>query len=374
MSSGPEPPTAATEERARTRAQTLAIELLRIGVGIIWALNLVFIVAPQNDWWGSFGQIALSFGPTSLGGPGLPQFVAAHAVVFSWLVAVTTTYLAVAFLLGVTTRWACLVGGIFSAILLGTQVGNTFVFPGGTDVGEHPLYMLIYIGLVVGGAGQAYSLDVWIRNALARRRAARLALGLPVPRGVFAPGGLLGAGLNYRFFFAYFAAGTLIAFGLTVGLMVYTPATPSGGGVPGPVYYENLSVNINPTNGWPQYSPANFTVPTGRVVFTITDNDSVVDWPQCPCVVSGTTGGVEFVNGTALHVVNSSNVAHSFNIPDLGLAVYSPGLNVTRFTVDLVNPGTFTWFCIAPCGAGSNPYSTPPMGTPGWMTGTMTVR
>jgi len=367
MARDPSEPTPGSGPTSRPRSQTLAVEFLRIGVGVVWALNLAFIVAPQNDWFGNFGSLALSFGPTSVGGPGLAQFVAGHAVIFSWLVAITTTYLAVAFLLGLTTRIATLVGGIFSAVLLGTQVGNTFVFPGGTDVGEHPLYLLIYVVLVLGGAGQAYSVDQWIAQAWARRRESQQARGLPVRRGVWA------TGLSYQFFFAYFAAGVLIAFGLTVGLMVVTPGTTSSPGGPGPVAYENLTVSLNPGNGWPQYTPANFTVPAGRVVFTITDLDSSMNWTQCPCVVSGTDNNVELVNGTATHVVPSSDVAHSFNIPNLGLAVYSPGQSVVKFTVDLVNAGTFVWFCVVPCGAGANPYTTPPMGTPGYMTGTMTV-
>ncbi len=55
------------------------------------------------------------------------------------------------------------------------------------------------------------------------------------------------------------------------------------------------------------------------------------------------------------------------------LTGYLPGLSVIRFTVDLINPGSFGWFCVVPCGAGANPYSSPPMGVPGYMTGTMTI-
>jgi uncharacterized membrane protein YphA (DoxX/SURF4 family) len=351
----------------RSQAAALAIELLRIGVGLVWALNFIFIVDPSNDWFGQFGQIALSLGPTSFGGPGLAQYVAAHATVFAWVVAVVTGYLMVGFLLGLTTRWACLVGGIFSAILLATQVGSTFIFPGGTDVGEHPLYMLIYVVLVVGGAGQALSVDRWIARAWARRRATQLPRGFPQPRGAWT------AGLSYRFLLTYFVVGTLLAFGITLGLMAVTPPSSAPGTGTAPVAYENLTISINDSNGWPQYSPANFTVPTGRVVFTITDLDSPMNWSQCPCVVSGTDRSEELVNGTPTHVVDSQNVAHSFNVPNLSLEVYMPGLSVVQFTVDLVNPGTFQWFCTAPCGAGSNAYTTPPMGVPGFMTGTMTV-
>lgn len=350
-----------------TGPRAVAVEFLRVAVGIIWVLNLVYIVAPPNHWFANFSATALSYGPTTIGGPGLAQYVAAHAVVFSWIVAIITTYLAVAFLLGVTTRIACFVGGIFSAVLLATQVGSTFVFPGGTDVGEHPLYLVIYFVLVLGGAGRTFSVDEWISNALARRRAARVARGFAAPRRAWA------AGPSYRFFLAYFTAGILISFGVTLGLMVAVPSSGPPGPASTPVTYENLTVNLNPINGWPQYSPANFTVPAGRIVFKITDNDSPVTWSQCPCVVSGTDKEVEMVNGSPDHIVPSTNVAHSFNIPQLGLSVYTPGQSVTVFTVDVVNAGTFVWFCIAPCGAGSNPYTTPPMGTPGYMSGTLTV-
>src|SRR5208282_2172467 len=198
----------ASPAEAAARRASITIELLRIGVGLVWAVNFVFILAPANNFFGGFGQIALSFAPTSLGGPALAQFVAAHATIFSWLVAILTGYLAVALTLGLSTRWACLAGGIFSAVLLGTQIGSTFVFPGGTDVGEHPLYLLIYMVLVFGGAGQAYSADHWIADAWARRRAAVAARPRPSPRGFWA------GGLNVQFFAVYFVAGIIIAFGI----------------------------------------------------------------------------------------------------------------------------------------------------------------
>ena len=191
-------------------------------------------------------------------------------------------------ILGLTTRWVCLVGGIFSAVLLGTQIGSTFVFPGGTDVGEHPLYLLIYVVLVFGGAGQAYSMDHWIAGAWARRRAAVSARPRP------SPGGFWAGSLNVQFFAVYFVAGIIIAFGIGAGLMLALPPTSPTPVGPTTTSYENLTISINnssgPSNGWPQYTPANFTVPTGRVIFTITDNDSPTAWSSCPCVVTGYGG------------------------------------------------------------------------------------
>ena len=363
-------PEASAGPRAGARPE-LAIELLRIAVGLVWAVNLVFVVDPANHYFGHFASTARSFAPTTLGGPALADFVAAHALLFSWLIALLTTYLAVALITGLTTRWACLLGGIFSAVLLGTQVGSTFVFPGGTDVGEHPLYLALYVGLVVGGAGQAYSLDRGIARALDRRRAARAARPLPVPGPT--PGGAWTASVNPRFFVVYFAVGVLIAFGIGAGLVVAIPSPAPTGPAPVSVSYVNLTVVINATNGWPQYVPANFTVPVGRVVFTITDEDSPSNWSSCPCVVTGTLGDVEEINGSPTHIVPSANVAHTFNVAPLGLSIYSPGGSVVQFTADMLKAGAFTWYCLAPCGGDPSPYQDPPMGTPGFMTGTMTV-
>ncbi len=135
--------------------------------------------------------------------------------------------------------------------------------------------------------------------------------------------------------------------------------------------YLNLTIELNNITGAPQYVPANFTVPTGRVVITIVDEDSPVAWPACTCEVTGTVGASELLNGTALSQVNPANVAHTFTIAPLGLNVVSPGGSTVSFAVDLTTPGEYTWFCMAPCG--SNGYTGFPMGVPGYMTGTMTV-
>jgi hypothetical protein len=169
----------------------------------------------------------------------------------------------------------------------------------------------------------------------------------------------------------------LIAAGVGVGFVAGVPliqgsAPTATSSTPVP-FHLNLTIVINPENGMPQYSPANFTVPTGLVVVTITDTDSPMNWSGCMCHVQGTVHGVEWLNGTPYAILPFSNVAHTFSIPALGLNVLSPGQSVVTFSMDLVNPGNFTWFCMAPCGAGQNPYTTAPMGVPGYMSGTMTV-
>lgn len=140
-----------------------ALEVLRIAIGGVWLLNLLFILVPSADYWGSFASVASSFGASTPGGPGFASFVGANALFFAILIAVVTAYLAIAFLFGVTTRLACLVGTAASVVFLWTQFSTTFAFPGGTDVGPHPLYLAVYLALFVGGAGRYWSVDhrVW---------------------------------------------------------------------------------------------------------------------------------------------------------------------------------------------------------------------
>lgn len=368
MSATPSTPDEERPTRVDPRASRRAIELLRIGVGLVWVVNLLFIVNPRNQYWSTFSQTALAYAPTTLGGPGLAEFVAAHPLVFAWAIALLTAYLAVALLLGVTTRVACFVGSFFSALLLATQFGSTFLFPGGTDVGAHPLYILAYAVLVVGGAGTSLSVD----HLLAEWRAERSRLRPPVPSPVGTP---WGAELSPRVVFTYFVAGTLISLAVGFGLVFALPITAgAGGNTPqGPPHFVNLTVTIDPQNGWPRFSPANFTVPHGRIVFTIVDHDLPMNWTACPCPVHGTVNGMEAINGTGVSVVSSGNVAHTFNIPVLGLQILSPGQSVVQFTVDILGGGRYIWYCFAPCGTGGDPYNSAPMDVPGYMTGTMTV-
>ncbi len=156
------------------------LDVLRILLGVIWGTNLLFILLPSADYWGSFAGVASSYGPTTLGGPGFANYVAANPVVFAWLIASATAYLAVSFLLGFTTRLACAVGFVASVAFLLTQWTTTFAFPGGTDVGAHPLYMACYVALFAGGAGRFWALDAWIWRT-GRARAVRIARWIATP-------------------------------------------------------------------------------------------------------------------------------------------------------------------------------------------------
>ncbi len=161
-----DPPRAALGGRIRAIWRSdpagAAVELLRVGLGLVWSLNLLFILDPANAFFPTFRDTVLNFGPTTLGGAGVAEFVAQHASVFAWVVALVTAYLALALLVGGTTRLACVVGIAFSAVLLLTQVGSTFTVPGGTDVGPHPLYLLAYLVLFLGRAGRYFAVDHWM--------------------------------------------------------------------------------------------------------------------------------------------------------------------------------------------------------------------
>lgn len=156
------------------------MDVLRILLGVIWAANLLFILLPSAVYWSTFSDVASGYGPTTLGGPGFANYVAANAGFFAWLIAGTTAYLATAFLLGLTTRLACVAGFVASVAFFLTQWDTTFAFPGGTDVGAHPLYMACYVALFVGGAGRFWSLDAWIWRT-GRARGARLARWIAAP-------------------------------------------------------------------------------------------------------------------------------------------------------------------------------------------------
>ena len=147
---------------------------LRLAIGIIWSLNLIFIVDPANGFFSGFASTAQGFAGQSVGGAILPDLVAAHPMVFAALIAGVTAYLAAAFLLGVTVRWACGVGIFFASVLLISQFGGTFVIPGGTDVGPMPLYIGIYAALLWGRADRLKPVWTLVGRPLGRSSRAGL--------------------------------------------------------------------------------------------------------------------------------------------------------------------------------------------------------
>ena len=114
--------------------------------------------------------------------------------------------------------------------------------------------------------------------------------------------------------------------------------------------------------------------------------------------VTGTIGGVEYVNGQPVSELNSwsgCNVQHTFTMAGLGINVpiaspttlkennnlcgTSPCTSGPRqvVTFSFMTPakgGTFRWQCIVPCGGGYLDGNGGPMATPGYMSGQMEVQ
>ncbi len=176
--------------------------------------------------------------------------------------------------------------------------------------------------------------------------------------------------IYYNLVAGVLSVGVVVAGGVTV---VAAPPPGPNGASTGRTTFVNLSVLVDPTSGWPHFSPANFSVSPGKVVVTISDEDARMAWAACTCAVAGTVGGIESINGTPVAHVDDANVAHTFTVPKLGINVLSPGQSVVSFTLDLSAPGTYVWLCEAPCGQGTDGYSSPPMGLAGFMTGSLTV-
>ncbi len=174
----------------------------------------------------------------------------------------------------------------------------------------------------------------------------------------------------------WFGGVAIIAAVVVVLVGGFAIASETSGGSSAPssvaVSYLNLTIQINQTTGWPQYSPANFSVPSGEVHVKIVDQDIPASWPGCACNVTGTQGNVESINGSApVSQVSWTAVAHTFTVARLGINVLSPAQSTVTFTIWLNQTGSYAWQCVDPCGADG--FTGAPMGVPGFMAGTMTV-
>lgn len=135
-------------------------------------------------------------------------------------------------------------------------------------------------------------------------------------------------------------------------------------------------------------SSANISVPVNTLIqVTIFSYDT----PTAGAVaqsgkVTGTLGGaMEFFNGTLATGISNETmaqmmslgknvtsvpagvVAHTFSVPQLGINIPVVGGSTEIAYLSFNHAGAYTWMCIVPCGPEA-------MATPGWMTGTLTVR
>jgi hypothetical protein len=125
-------------------------------------------------------------------------------------------------------------------------------------------------------------------------------------------------------------------------------------------------------------------VPKNALVTVTIDNYDSETAPRNEffSLVQGTVGGVEYVNGKKLKVMDPAIMSHTFTIPDFGVSVPMEGIPDTakpnafetmKFTFRTPNrTGVFRWQCIVPCGSGLYAFGGP-MGELGYMQGLFTL-
>lgn len=133
--------------------------------------------------------------------------------------------------------------------------------------------------------------------------------------------------------------------------------------------------------GWPQYVPADFTVPANaKVIVTIHNFDAGPATIPAPYLkVQGTSSGSEQVLAAkpgakpqTVTQVASDGAAHTFTVPQLNLNVPIPPASTVTFSFRTGAAGTYAWQCFAPCGTGPAGWSGA-MADSGYMRGAMTV-
>ena len=133
--------------------------------------------------------------------------------------------------------------------------------------------------------------------------------------------------------------------------------------------------------GWPQYVPANFTVPAhSKVIVTIRNFDGgAATVPAAYLKVQGTSSGSEQVlsakPGAKPQTVSQLPVggaSHTFTVGQLQLNIPVPPASTVTFSFHTGAAGTYAWQCFAPCGTGKTGWSGP-MADNGFMRGAMTV-
>ena len=137
-------------------------------------------------------------------------------------------------------------------------------------------------------------------------------------------------------------------------------------------------------SGWPQFIPADVTVPLGATVdMTIYSyDDGTAPLPASTAVYAKASGVSDLVEGSqTVTSMSPSAVAHTWTVPQLGINVpigVAPTTSgprtplVVTFSFKATKAGTFTWKCFAPCGNGSDGMAGA-MATNGYMVGTLTV-
>lgn len=145
-------------------------------------------------------------------------------------------------------------------------------------------------------------------------------------------------------------------------------------------YMDVLTGGMIGKPGWPEFSPADFTLPANAdVTVTITSfDDGAAPVAAQYGRVRGTVDGNATVNGQPVKFVDPRQVAHTFTIAALNLNVPIPAATsktspeIVQFAFHTPQAGTYTWQCYAPCGSGSSGWGGA-MATDGYMMGKVTV-
>jgi heme/copper-type cytochrome/quinol oxidase subunit 2 len=117
-----------------------------------------------------------------------------------------------------------------------------------------------------------------------------------------------------------------------------------------------LSSALNGTNP----TPANTIIVKANVpvTFIITSLDSAVNQNfngtvSVPFTLYNDTGSaqvaVHYVIGQS---ISNIPVGHSFTVPAFGINIPNPPNSVVTFTYTFTKPGTYSYYCTVPCGAG----------------------
>ncbi len=183
------------------------------------------------------------------------------------------------------------------------------------------------------------------------------------------------------------AAGGMAVVGWSgVGVAAARPrAAVRGPAVSSYLYLAILTGGMIGKKGWPEFVPANFSVPAHAVVQAEIRcfDDGTATVPPAYSHVRGTVGGsmtvLAAVNGdiarAPAHVVkgiNLKDVAHTLTVPSLGLNVPIPPSSTVRFLFATGAAGSHAWQCMSACGTTSSGWGGP-MSSNGWMRGTMAV-
>jgi uncharacterized membrane protein YphA (DoxX/SURF4 family) len=153
-----------------------ALGLLRIAFGLVWAVDAWF------KWQPAFvnGFAGYLTGAKS-GQPRIVKdwigfwvdVVKVNPSLFAHLLAVAETAVALGLILGLFSNAAYLGGGLLAVMIWSTAEGFGGPYKAGsTDIGAAIIYVLVFAGLYLAGAGRHLSLDARLRRTKPRPAAA----------------------------------------------------------------------------------------------------------------------------------------------------------------------------------------------------------